>query len=211
VWLAIKQAAHRGVALSDRFDPAYNGTEYESGYRQRGNTLFRINQDPTVAAAPVYGLASAFNVQALTASADLGFFDPIRLVINGEMIVNKGFNADAIANNLGLPSIDKRNRGSLLSVTAGKRLVSQLNDWQLSVGVRKVERDATLDAFTDPDFVLGGTNVRGQTLSLSYGIARNTAVGFRLLSGRTIDPPISNPTADPLKVKTMQLDLNVRF
>jgi Putative porin len=200
-----------GTPLVDRLDPAYNASEYESGFRQRGNTLFRINQDPFVTAAPVYGLASKFNVQALTASVEVALFDPIRLNFTAESITNKGFNPTDVADRVGFTGIEKRNRGNLLRVTAGNPTVSEARDWQISFGIRKLERDATLDAYTDPDFVLGGTNVKGQTFSISYGLSRNTVLGFRFLSGRTIDPPISNPLAEPLRVKTMQMDMNVKF
>ena len=200
-----------GVGLTDRFDPEYNASEYESGFRQRGNTLFRINQDPFVSAAPVYGLASDFNVRAVTVSAELAHFDPIRIMFTGESVVNKAFNVEEVAKRVGFTGIDRRNKGYLYRVTVGQRRIVEPRDWQISFGARKLERDATLDAFSDPDFVLGGTNVRGQVVSLSYGIARNTELGLRFLSGRTIDPPISNTTAEPLRIKTLQLDLSVRF
>jgi Putative porin len=199
------------VPLADRFDSAYNASEYESGFRQRGNTLFRINQDPFVNVAPVYGLATNFDVQAITGSVELAQFDPLRITLVGETVVNRAFNEEKVASLVGFNGIKKRNRGSLIRLTAGHRAITDANQWQVSFGVRKLERDAVLDAFTDPDFVLGGTNVKGQTLSFNYGIARNTSMGLRLLSGSTIDPPISNPTAEPLRVKTIQLDLNVRF
>jgi Putative porin len=96
-------------------------------------------------------------------------------------------------------------------MTAGSPRVTKRGEWQLGFGVRKLERDATLDALTDPDFVLGGTNVKGQFLSFSYGIEKNTELGLRYMSGETIDAPLSNPGLSPLKVRTLQLDMNVRF
>jgi hypothetical protein len=200
-----------GVPSADRFSPTYLTSEYESGFRQRGNTLFRINQDPFVNASPVYGLASEFDVQAITASAELTHFAPIGLMVMAESIINKGFKEDAVAQRVGFSGIAKRNKGHLFQITLGHRAVIKPQQWQLGVGLRKLERDATIDAFTDPDFVLGGTNVRGQTMNLSYGIANNTSLGLRFLTGRTIDPPFGDPSAEPLRVKTLQFDLNVRF
>jgi hypothetical protein len=199
-----------GIPNTDSTDPAYNSTEYESGFRQRGNTLFRINADPFGTGAPVYGLASKFNVNSLLASVELKHFDPVRLVFSGESIVNKGFNAAEIAQRVGLP-INQRNGGYTVRMTAGSPVISKQGEWQLGVGVRKLERDATLDALTDPDFVLGGTNVKGHFLTFSYGIEKNTALALRYLSGETIDAPIGSPGLAPIKVRTLQLDMNVKF
>jgi hypothetical protein len=200
-----------GKPMVDSLDPAYNSTEYENGFRQRGNTLFRINQDPFASASPVYGLASEFNVNSLFASFEFKHFDPTRLVLTAESIVNKGFNEQEIAQRVGINGISSRNHGYMVRMTAGSPKVTKRGEWQLGFGVRKLERDATLDALTDPDFVLGGTNVKGQFLSFSYGIEKNTELGLRYMSGETIDAPLSNPGLSPLKVRTLQLDMNVRF
>ena len=200
-----------GKPMADRFDPAYNSTEYEAGFRQRGNTLFRINQDPFVTAAPVYGLAGDYSVHSLFASLEIKNFDPLRLTLTGESIVNTGFNVQDVANRVGITGIEARNRGHMLRMVAGSPRITKRGDWQLGFGVRKLERDATLDALTDPDFGLGGTNVKGQFLTFSYGIDKNTDLGFRYLTGETIDAPLSNPGIKPLRVRTLQLDMNVRF
>jgi Putative porin len=204
-------AGAQGNPMTDNTDPAYNSSEYESGFRQRGNTLFRINQDPFDTASPVYGLASRFRVNSLYASMELKHFDPTRLFFSAESIVNKGFNADTVAQRVGSPEIQSRNRGYTVRMTAGSPVISQQGQWQLGLGVRKLERDATLDALTDPDLVLGGTNIKGQFLTFSYGIERNTSVGLKYLSGETIDPPFGPLIVQPLKVRTIQLDMNVRF
>jgi Putative porin len=200
-----------GNQMSDSNDPAYNSSEYESGFRQRGNTLFRINKDPLSTGVPVYGLASKFNVNSVLGSVELKHFDPTRLVLSAESIVNKGFNAAEVAQRVGINSINSRNGGFTVRMTAGSPIIAKQGDWQLGLGLRKLERDATLDALTDPDFVLGGTNVKGHFLTFSYGIERNTALALRYLSGETIDAPISSPGLAPIKVRTLQLDMNVRF
>ncbi len=203
-------AGAAGNPMSDSTSPAYNSTEYESGYRQRGNTLFRINQDPFVTASPVYGLASKFNVSSLYGALELKHFDPTRLVLSAESIINKGFDGADVAQRVGLP-IGSRNKGYTVRMLAGEPVITRQGQWQLGFGVRKLERDATLDALTDPDFVLGGTNVKGQFITFGYGIEKNTSLALRYLSGETIDAPLSNPSLQPLKVRTIQLDMNVRF
>jgi hypothetical protein len=200
-----------GQGLDDSTNPAYNSTEYESGYRQRGNTLFRINQEVPFASTPVYGLASKFNVNSLLASVELKHFNPTRVVLSAESIINKGFKELDVDQRVGIPGIASRNKGYTVRMTAGNPTITRSGQWQLGVGIRKLERDATLDALTDPDFVLGGTNVKGHFLTFAYGIEKNTALGLRYLSGETIDAPLSNIGLGPIKVRTLQLDMNVRF
>jgi hypothetical protein len=67
-----------------------------------------------------------------------------------------------------------------------------------------LERDAVLDAFTDSDFNLGGTNAKGFVLGGSYGVEKNAWLTARWFSANEIDGP-------PLSIDTLFLDLNVRF
>lgn len=220
--LALKLALARydfrnlqGSAHNDYADPAYLSGEYERGYRQRGNTLFQINQDPYDPGFlnPVYGLASKFEVQAITVGAELGYFAPLHIGFVGELVRNQGFDEAEILARTGssLASLDKRNRGYLYRLTLGDRAVNGRGDWQFALTYRYLERDATPDAFTDPDFLLGGTNNKGYVLGLTYGIAANTSLGLRYLSAESIDSPTFNPSLAPLRVNTLQFDLNLRF
>ena len=77
-----------------------------------------------------------------------------------------------------------------------------------------MERDALLDAYTDSDFRLGGTNAKGFTIGGSYGVANNVWVTVRWLSANGIDEPIvaTLPNVPPrFGVDTLQIDLNARF
>ena len=79
------------------------------------------------------------------------------------------------------------------------------------------DRDASfavLDAFTDSDMGLGGTNLKGFVLGGSYGIYRDTAVGLRWYSARNIQSMTYDPTAvtgQRYEVDTVMMDMNVRF
>jgi hypothetical protein len=56
--------------------------------------------------------------------------------------------------------------------------------------------------------------VRGIQAALLYGVARDTSVGLRYLSGRSISSPTVQPTLNPrdrIAVDTLQVDMNVRF
>ena len=61
-----------------------------------------------------------------------------------------------------------------------------------------------LDAFTDSDFHLGGTNSKGWLLGGSYGLTENAWLTARYMSADEIDGP-------PLGIDVFQLDLNAKF
>jgi hypothetical protein len=61
-----------------------------------------------------------------------------------------------------------------------------------------------LDAFTDSDFHLGGTDAKGYVLGGSYGISKNTWATVRYYTTDSIDGP-------PRAIDTVQFDLNARF
>ncbi|MFX9023817.1 putative porin, partial [Acinetobacter baumannii] len=65
--------------------------------------------------------------------------------------------------------------------------------------------DATLDAFTDSDFHLGGTDARGYFLGGKLGVADSTSVTLRWMSANTISLP------QALNIDVLQLDLNTSF
>ena len=77
-------------------------------------------------------------------------------------------------------------------------------EWQAYFGYRHLERDAVLDAFTDSDFHLGGTDAKGYFIGGNYGLNKNASVGLRYLSADQIDGP-------PLAIDVLQVDLNAKF
>ena len=88
--------------------------------------------------------------------------------------------------------------------------VKEARDWQVSAAYRYLGSDAVVDGFTDSDFGLGGTNMKGYTLGLQYGLDRDVALGLRWVSADSIDSFTLNP-ADRYSVNVMQADVNVRF
>jgi hypothetical protein len=206
-------------------DPlTYGQYEYGTSMRQKGNTLFQTNPADLV---PVWGLAYRFEPIVLTASAEFLHFSPYSVLLAFEYAKNTAFSAGDFQSRAGsaFTGIDPggRDDGYLLKAAFGAPEVREPGDWQLSASYRHVGSDAVLDAFTDSDLGLGGTNVEGFTLGLSYGLYRNTSVSVRYLAGRSIDSTINSLTcgssatnADSVckakfKVNTLQVDLNVRF
>lgn len=190
-------------------------SEYGSGYRQRGNTLFRINTNPSYDSATNWGLASSFRELNLTAVADIAQFDPVHIVLTGDFVYNLGFDRDEIERRTGLRVADGSAYGYLLRLQAGAASIKRFGDWNVSLAYRRLGSDAVLDAFTNSDFGLGGTNNKGFILGANYGIAKNAWLGARWLSAQNLDSAVplvrSGSKSTKLSVDTLQLDLNARF
>jgi len=92
----------------------------------------------------------------------------------------------------------------LARLTVGTNGVDKRGDWQITGSYRRIDPDALLDAFTDQDFHLGGTNAKGWTLEGLYGVMKHTSLGLRWMSTQEISGP-------PFKIDLLQADLNVKF
>jgi hypothetical protein len=77
-------------------------------------------------------------------------------------------------------------------------------EWRIWAGYKYLESDAVLDAFTDDDFHLGGTNAKGVILGGTLGLRRNTTLGARWISTNQV-------SGDPYAVDVLQLDLSLSF
>jgi hypothetical protein len=188
--------------------------EYAAGFRQRGNTLFSVKAagDPTAFSNPVYGLASEFTVLNLTAVLDLPTVAGLPLTITADALANTAFSRSAIASRTGVALTDGNEMGYLARIALGDHVVRRKGEWNASLTYRYLGSDATLDAFTNSDFGLGGTNNQGFILGVNYGWFDNTVLSARWLSSNQIDSyaPGSDPVTK-LSVDTLQFDLAVRF
>jgi hypothetical protein len=172
---------------------------------QKGNSLMRISND--IGELPsdprLVGLAADFNILDLTASYDIARFSPTHLVLTADYARNLGFDKDEIRRRTGetiSPDIDAYQ----IKATLGRLKLSRYGDWQVFAGYKRLERDSVLDAFTDSDFHLGGTDAKGWLLGGSYGLMMNTWLTMRWMSADAINDPT-------LGVNTLQMDLNARF
>jgi hypothetical protein len=197
---------------------SYGQYEYEAGLRQRGNTLFLTNSPLEIAAGlgldrARWGLASRFEPWTLTVAAQWSHFAPVVVGLTAEVVRNEAFDRQEIASRTGgLLLDDARNYGFGGRLTVGMQEVRNLHDWQLSLAYRWLGSDAVPDAFVDSDIGLGGTNVRGLSVGLNYGLARDTALGVRWISGRTISSPTVRPgRGERFGVDSLQVDMNARF
>jgi hypothetical protein len=228
--LRVAAAYYDFAGIQGKLDPVYpaNNTLNDASaplFRQLGNTMFDVHFQENVSGspnAPLYAYAAQFRLVNLGAQYELTRYDPMRLTIQLDWVRNIGFNAAEIAQRLGpavasLPYFngpngahingvnDARTNGYFVNVRLGAPELRRLGQWQIYGGVRYLERDAVPDAFTAPDYRLGGTDNQATFLGMNVGLSRATSVSLRYIAARSID------SAPKFGVDTWQLDLNARF
>ena len=197
--------------------------ETRPGFIQQGNTLFALRNlinTAGVANPPqfqYYGLASKFHELNLTARFDSAAFDPVHVIFDLDFVKNLGFDRAAIAaknpvNNQG-PSPngsqvagpwDGGDSAFQARVTLGYPVLRDRWAWNLYVGYKYIESDSVVDAFTDSDFHLGGTNAKGYFVGGGLGVAHDVDLSARWYSAREVTGPAYS-------VDVIQVDLNGRF
>jgi hypothetical protein len=186
-------------------------SEYGSGFRQRGNTLFNVRASGDTA-SPVYGLASSFQELNLTAALDWADLLPQHLRITGDVVKNLGFNRDEMARRTGQSIPDGGDIGFLARVQLGQTQINKRGDWNASLAYRYLGSDAVLDAFTNSDFGLGGTNNKGLIAAVNYGLFVNTSLSARWMSANPIDSYApGSATSTKLAVDAVQVEISSRF
>ncbi len=172
---------------------------------QWGNTMFDIVNVPGVdeAADSLFGLAAHFRIADVAATFEQDFAR-YSLLLKAEGVRNIGYNLAQIEEETGTVIGSPQDKGYVGEVSFGDPVVDAFGLWRAAVGYRYVQADAVLDAWTDADFHEGGTNAEGYTLWTSYGIARNTWVRLRYLSGNEITGPRYG-------LDIWQLDVNTKF
>jgi hypothetical protein len=170
------------------------------GFAQKGNSYFNISTDPT---KPLLALASDFRIVNLTGLLDVLTVGDKHLIFTGDVAKNIGFKRAEVSARLG-SDVEAKTLGYQMRVAFGDRDINSRHQWQAFFGYKHVQRDAVLDAFTDSDLRLGGTDAKGFTLGGSYGLGKNSAFTLRWLSADSISGP-------PLSVDVLHVDLSMRF
>jgi hypothetical protein len=96
------------------------------------------------------------------------------------------------------------NLGWLARMTVGHLELKQLGDWNVHAGYKWLESDAVIDAFTDSDFGLGGTNLKGYFFGGNLAVAANVWLSARWMTANQV-------AGAPYAVDVAQVDLNARF
>ena len=170
---------------------------------QKGNTMFDISNSTTDPQTELWALAADYQELDLSVVYDMANFAPVHVIFTGDYVQNIGYDQDEMQARAG-ESVDGKTTGYDLGIKVGWPTVLQPGNWNAGLNYRYLERDAVVDAFTDSDFHLGGTDGQGYKLSFRYGIEENAWLQLRVISANEIDGP-------PLGVMTVLADLNAKF
>lgn len=190
-------------------------------FAQNGNTYMQLRNIPTLIGSTTtsdyqfYGLASAYRPLVASGQVDFGDFHPVHVALDGEYVINTAFDRglmNSIAVNNRAPDIalnvpgpfNGGNQGWLGRLTVGDKEIKHLWDWNVHAGYKYLESDATVDAFVDSDFGLGGTNLKGYFVGGNVGLGDNVWATLRWMSANGI-------AGVPYAVDVLQVDLNARF
>lgn len=204
----------------------FNGNTDDSrpSFAQHGNTYIALRDvvldTALTTPTPVYeyyGLASRFQELALTGQLDYSNFDPFHISLVGEYVNNLAFDRNAIENsgpqvlpgpqnNIDGSSFVGGGMGYDVRLNLGAPALEKLWDWNVNIAYRYLQSDAVVDAFNDADFggYLTGTNLKGYILGANLAFSPRVWSGFRLMEADSIAGP-------PLKVDTIQVDINAKF
>jgi hypothetical protein len=171
-------------------------------FLQKGNTLFDIRNDldPTT---NLLALAGKYRLVTGLAQLELLAGHRNHVLLNAEYVKNVGWNSAEVQALTGT-YVQAHTTGYEVGVIVGRPVVAGWGDWQSGFSYRHLQRDAVMDAFTDSDFHLGGTDAGGYIFTLEYGLAPSTFARLRYLSANAIDGP-------PLGIDVTQLDVVGRF
>ena len=170
----------------------------------KGNSLTRISNDGDANAEPrLVGLASDFNLADAVVSLDYSGFGATHVMLTGNATRNLGFDRSEILRRTG-QDISPKINAFQVRLDVGHPEINRLHDWNLWFAYKYVERDAVLDAFTESNFHLAGTDAKGWIAGLNYGVAKNTWFNARWLSSQSLNGP-------PLDIDVLLLDINTRL
>jgi len=169
---------------------------------QKGNTLFDIRNDADPA-TNLFALAAEYELLDVVLGLDLPVFSDYQLTFIADYVMNVGYDEGDVLERTGL-NVEGRTDGYSLELGFGHPRLDRLHAWRAALRYRYLQRDAVLDAFTDSDFHLGGTDSEGYVLRGDYALGRKVYLTLRYLSANEIDGP-------PLGIDVWQLDLNGQF
>ena len=170
----------------------------------KGNSVARISNDVDTSTEPrLVGLASDFNIIDAIVTVDWSGWGANHVMFTANYSDNMGFDQGEILRRTGL-DIEPRTQAFQVRVDVGRPEINRFGDWNVWMAYKYLQRDSVLDAFTDSNFHLSGTDAKGWSLGLNYGLACNTWTNLRWMSTAAIDGP-------PFDVDVLLADINARF
>jgi hypothetical protein len=181
---------------------------------QMGNTTFLIDQGTYT--YDNLGLASDFKVFSLAGQLANSMYFPIQVQLYWEWVKNLAYDSQAMADKTGatVSEIEEESGdiGYQMGIKVGYLKPRERWEWNVGIEYRYLESDAVLDAFTDSDFHLGGTNAKGWILGAELGLYHNVWLKARWMTSNEITNMQQSDSQDEdLAVDTIQLDLNAAF
>ena len=203
-------------------------------FAQKGNTYMALrNLDESLSLGQsnqfqFFGLVQKYRPLVASAQIDFAQFNPYHIIIDGEFVWNSAFDRSLTnvvpGQLLGAPGVAINNRGGvpgdaptgtigpfnggdqgwMARVTVGNKDIKTFGDWNVYAAYKFLESDATLDAFVDPDFGLGGTNLKGYILGANLGVSKNVWAALKWMSATNIG-------GIPFASDVVLVDLNARF
>lgn len=194
----------------------------------KGNTLSPLRQiitvNPNAELPQLLGYSFKYNIVDVNASISVPITDTVGAHFGGSFVKNIGFDEADICRNglLGRPynnngagagtfctAVDPAqfvggDTGYRFQALLGRKDPVTAGEWNVLAGYRYLESDAVLDALTDSDFHLGGTNSKGYFLGGHYALYDGVLVGGRWMSANEISGP-------PLSIDVLQIDLMAKF
>lgn len=171
-------------------------------YFQKGNTLFNI-ANTSDSSSYLFALASEFRELDYILAADYGVTSRYKLNFTADYVKNLGYDAAAVAARVGV-YVPPRVKGYEGTVGFGSNRLDHTGAFDLFVGYRYIQRDAVVDAFTDQDYHLGGTDAKGYIVGGDLSFTKRVWLRLRYMPFDAIDGP-------PLGIDVWQLDLNAAF
>jgi len=202
-----------------------SGDDTRPSFAQKGNTYMALRVPSAAAmaaesanplATPRYqyfGLASQFREVFATGRLNYRFLPETVVTLEGEFAWNEGYSRTQIAavavNNCVqyTPACQSFLGGQYAYVgriSFGTPQEVRQGDWNVNLAYLHVESDSVIDAFTNPDFGYGGTNLQGYWLGARVLVANNVTVGVRWMSA----DQIAGPT---YRFDLLQVDMWGRF
>ncbi len=171
-------------------------------FLQRGNTLFDIRNDADPA-TNLFALAADYHLADATFSIDWHVSQLYRLALTADYVENVGYDRAEVSARTGI-DVPPRTKGYQAELNFGATSMARSGAWRAFMGYRYLEADAVLDAFTDSDFHLGGTDAKGYFIGADYALTPRVFARLRYLTANEIDGP-------PLGIDVLQLDLSAQF
>ena len=179
------------------------------GFVQKGNSMMFLT--PTVDDEPiVFGLVTDYKMLNLVGALNFTHFAPYEVDLTAAYVNNLGYDANDLRNNAdrifysASYDYDRRNQGYELSVYGGHPEVEGFMTWRVGGRYVYLEADATLDAYANSNFQLGGTNYKGWQIDAMLGLTQSSFARIRYFSTKEI-------TEVPMGVDVLLLDFQTNF